>query len=67
MSAHIVCPNGEYQDSTGKTTCIDCTAGHECSDPTVAPVECLAGTSAAAKSTECTQCQTGKLVVCSCS
>jgi hypothetical protein len=34
----------DYQDSTGQSSCSPCTAGHQCSDKTQAPVQCLVGT-----------------------
>lgn len=37
-------------------TCTNCPAGSQCSDPTVSPVQCLAGTYAIAGSKSCTSC-----------
>ena len=61
MGAHTVCPDGEYQTSTGQTTCTACTAGHECSNKAIAPNQCAAGMYAAANSISCTPCAAGEL------
>ena len=37
------CTSGTYQTTAGQTSCSDCTAGHECSDPTLDPVPCAPG------------------------
>lgn len=60
MTAHTVCPSGEYQSSTGQQSCLACTAGNECSDPTTAPQQCNAGTYAPANSVACTPCAAGR-------
>lgn len=60
MDAPILCPTGEYQASASQTSCAPCTAGSECSDPTVAPVSCPTGTTSSANAVNCTQCQSGK-------
>lgn len=60
MTSHTVCASGEYQTGNGQTDCLDCPAGNECSDPTSSPVSCDAGTYSPDKSTNCTQCSSGR-------
>ena len=55
------CPDGEYQDNPGETACLSCTAGHECSNKTLSPVQCDAGYYAPERSLSCTLCPTGKV------
>ena len=52
---------GQYADSAGSSSCTPCPAGSECSDPTIAPVQCLAGTYAGANSVACTACPSGTM------
>ena len=58
MSAPTACPTGTYQTATGQTSCDDCPAGSECTDPTTAN-QCAAGKYAALGSGVCTNCPTG--------
>ena len=55
------CPSGTYATGTGNTACTTCPAGSECSDPTVAPVACSAGTTSSAGATSCEACPAGQI------
>lgn len=61
LDAPIQCPGGEYQSSSGQTSCTQCPAGSECSDPTTA-TQCTAGHYAPAGSVNCTACATGTVI-----
>ena len=63
MTAATECPDGEYQQNTGQTSCQSCDAGHECSDKTATPNPCAAGQYATANSITCTACPSGRFLI----
>ena len=56
---YFLIPLGHYADSDGASSCTICPAGSECSDATLSPVQCLAGTYSASGAVVCTACATG--------
>ncbi|XP_052247857.1 major surface trophozoite antigen 11-like [Dreissena polymorpha] len=55
----VACSSGEYQSSTGRTSCRTYPAESHCADKTIAPVSCSVGTFSAASATSCSVCPTG--------
>lgn len=58
QAACDVCSPGTYTDST-HAACVACTAGYECSDPTVGQVLCDDGYYSTAAEIACTECPAG--------
>ena len=61
MSSPTVCPSGDYQASTGQTSCDQCPAGSECSDTTTAAA-CPSNKYSLAGSVNCSECPAGQVV-----
>ena len=57
------CPDGQYQPSTGQTSCVQCSEGYQCANKTIAETICDAGYYSAAGSVSCTPCENGKAIV----
>ena len=59
MPEHMICPLGEYTDSTGSTSCTSCPAGHQCKDVSASPTTCPDGSYSGGGTSECTLCPAG--------
>lgn len=55
----MACPDGQYQDEPGQTSCKECTAGSSCADKSMKPVDCQPGTFSLAGATACSPCPAG--------
>ena len=52
---------GYYSDSSGSTSCTKCSAGDDCSNPSVTPTPCPTGTYSDEGDSGCTSCAIGQL------